>query len=310
MKRSIIFDCDPGQDDAVALLFAMAATQFDILGITVVAGNVPLNLTTMNALKICELAKQPNIPVYAGCPRPILKPLVTATSVHGKTGMDGADIPDPVKRLEQDHAVEFILQTLKESPKNEITLFVTGPMTNIAMAMTMAPEVMARAKEIVFMGGAINGGNITPAAEFNFYVDPHAAKIVLDSGIKLTMLGLDVTHQAMAIPDRIERIKKLGTPVGDNVASILSHFSRFDKKRFDMEGGPIHDACVVGYALAPHLFEGKSCHVDVEVTNPLTEGQSIVDWWGVKKLEPNVFVINKMNVDVFFDVLIEHLGKI
>ena len=230
--RPVIIDCDPGQDDAVALLLALASPDdLDVLGITCVAGNVPLELTQRNARTIVALAGRPDVPVHAGCPRPILRPLVTAERVHGKTGLDGYDWDEPATPLADGHAVDFIVATCLAAGDRAITLCPLGPMTNIAQAIVQAPAILPKLREIAFMGGAALGpGNVTASAEFNIYTDPHAAQIVLGSGVPLTMFGLDVTHQAITTPARHRAIRAIGSPVSDAVSGMLSFYDRLRQR--------------------------------------------------------------------------------
>ena len=229
-QRQIIIDTDPGQDDAVAMLLALASPEdLEVLGITAVAGNVPLTLTEKNARKMCELAGRTDVPVYAGCSRPMMRPLHTAEYVHGPTGLDGADLPEPTMPLQSAHAVDFLVRTLRDPPEDSITLCTLGPLTNIGMALVMAPEIVPAVHEIVMMGGAFfEGGNTTPAAEFNIWVDPHAAHLVFTGGIPITMMPLDVTHQALTNAARLQALRDLGTPQGDAVAGLLDFYDRYD----------------------------------------------------------------------------------
>ncbi len=257
--RRIIIDTDPGQDDAVAILLALASPEeLDVIAVTAVAGNVPLELTARNALKICELAGRTDVPVYAGCQRPMVRTLFTAEYVHGPTGLDGADLPDPEMALQPDHAVDYLVETLMDSDAGEITLCPLGPLTNIAVALVKEPAIATKVREIVLMGGGFfEGGNVNPAAEFNIFVDPHAAHVVFTSGIPITMMPLDVTHQALTTPLRVEAFKALGTPAGDAVAGMLDFFDRYDMEKYGTEGAPLHDPCVVAYLLEPDLFDRR-----------------------------------------------------
>ncbi len=310
--RSVIIDCDPGQDDAVALLLALASPEaLRVLGITCVAGNVSLDLTQRNARRICELAGRGDVPVFAGCPRPMLRDLVTAEAVHGKTGLDGVDLPDLAMPLERRHAVDFIIETCRGSGDRGVTLCVTGPMTNIAVAMVMAPEIVKGIHEIVFMGGvALGAGNTTPVAEFNAFVDPHALHIVLEAGVPLAMLGLDVTHKAITTPARLAAIRALGPPVGTAVADMLAFYDRHDIDRYGFEGGPLHDPCVIAYLLRPDIFASRDCHVSVEIESGLTMGQTVVDWWRVTGREPNCRVVHDLDADAFYELLMARLARL
>ncbi len=309
--RKIIIDTDPGQDDAVALLMAMASPELDILGVTVVAGNVPLHLTELNALKVCELAGRPDMPVFAGCEAPLSRPLITAEHVHGKTGLDGADLPDPKMRLQDQHAVDYIIETLRDAAASDITLCPLGPLTNIATALTRAPDIADKIAEIVLMGGGyFEQGNITPSAEFNIYVDPEAAKIVFGAGVKLTVMPLDCTHKALTNRARVDAFRALGTPVGDAVAGLTDFFERFDKEKYGSVGAPLHDPCVIAYLLKPELFRGRLINVEIETTSPLTLGSTVADWWRVSGREPNAMFIRDIDDAGFFKLLTERLSRI
>ena len=306
--RKIIIDCDPGQDDAIALLLAFgAADRLDILGITTVAGNVPLALTEKNARKLRELAGREDVPVMAGCERPFLRKLVTAEYIHGETGLDGADLPEPRLPLDPRHGVDFIIETLLKEEPGTVTLCPTGPLTNIAMAFVRAPQIVPRVKEIVLMGGGWAEGNVTPVAEFNIYVDPHAAAVVFDSGIQITMLGLDVTHKALVGEAHLRQWRALGTPVGDAAAGLLDFYSRYDRERYGVPGAPLHDPCVIAYLLAPELFSGRMCNVMIETGSELTMGQTVIDWWRVTDRPANAHVITDIDADGFFALLLSAL---
>ncbi|MEM7544321.1 MAG: nucleoside hydrolase [Pseudomonadota bacterium] len=311
MSRKIIIDTDPGQDDAVAILLALASPELDVLGITCVAGNVPLALTELNARKVCELAGRADIKVFAGCDAPMQRKLVTAEHVHGKTGLDGADLPTPKMPLQDQHAVDFIIESLRAAPPGTITLCPLGPLTNIATALTRAPDIAARVEEIVLMGGGyFEGGNITPAAEFNIYVDPEAAKIVFEAGIALTVMPLDVTHKALTTRPRIDGFRALGTPAGDVVAGLTDFFERYDKEKYGSAGAPLHDPCVIAYLLRPDLFTGRHINVEVEVSSPLTLGATVADWWRVTDRAPNALFIGDLDADGFYGLLTERLARL
>jgi purine nucleosidase len=309
MARKIIIDTDPGQDDAVAILLALASPELDVLGVTAVAGNVPLPLTEANARKICELAGRTDIKVFAGADRPLIRPLVTAEYVHGKTGLDGPDLPEPGMPLQAQHAVDFIIETLMREPSGSVTLCPLGPLTNIAMAMIREPAIIPRIGEIVLMGGGFfEGGNVTPVAEFNIYVDPHAAKIVFNAGVKLTMIPLDCTHQALTSRARVERFRAMGTAVGEAVAALLDFFERFDEQKYGTDGGPLHDPCVIAYLLAPELFTGRQINVEIDTDGELTLGMTIADWWGVTDRPKNCNMLRHIDSEGFFALLTERIG--
>lgn len=310
--RKIIIDTDPGQDDAVAILLALASPEdVTVLGITAVAGNVSLDLTQKNARIICELAQKTDVPVFAGAKRPLERPLVTAEHVHGKTGLDGPQLPDPTMALQDQHAVDFIIQTLRAEPSGTITLCPLGPLTNIAAAFNQAPDIIERVQEVVLMGGAyFEVGNITPTAEFNIYVDPEAAKIVLKSGADITMMPLDVTHKALVTKNRNDRFRALETPVGVAVAEMTDFFERFDREKYGSDGAPLHDPTVIAYLINPKLFTGRYVNVEVETKSELTLGMTVADWWRVSNREPNAMFIGDLDADGFFDLLTERLGRL
>jgi purine nucleosidase len=309
--RKIIIDTDPGQDDAVAILLALASPELDVLGITAVAGNVPLRLTEKNARKICELADEPETKVFAGAIRPLVRSLVTAEYVHGKTGLDGPDLPEPTMRLQDEHAVDFIVETLMKEESGTVTLCPLGPLTNIALAMIREPRIVSRIKEIVLMGGGFfEGGNTTPAAEFNIYVDPHAADVVFGSGAPIVMMPLDVTHKALTTAKRVAAFRGLGTKVGIATAQMLEFFERFDEEKYGTEGGPLHDPCVIAYLLKPALFKGRECNVAIETSSELTMGMTVIDWWGITKRPKNALVMRDIDHEGFFELLAERLGRL
>ncbi|MDZ5449110.1 nucleoside hydrolase [Labrys sp. ZIDIC5] len=311
MSRSIIIDTDPGQDDALALLLALGSPELEVLGITTVAGNVPLALTSRNARVVCELAGRSDITVCAGADRPLLRPLVTAEHVHGKTGLDGADLPEPTMPLSQRHGVDFIVETLMTRPSGTITLCPLGPLTNIALALLREPRIAPRIKEIVLMGGGcFEGGNMTPAAEFNIFVDPHAAKAVFASGVPITMAPLDVTHKALTTRPRVDRIRKIGTRVSDAAVGWLDFFERFDVQKYGSEGGPLHDPCVIAWLLKPDLFTGRSCNVEIETESQLTQGMTVIDWWGVTDRPKNAFVLGGIDAEGYFDLIAQAIARL
>lgn len=310
-KRKIIIDCDPGQDDAVMLLLALACPEeFDILGITTVAGNVPLNLTERNARLMCELAGRSDVPVFAGSDKPMVRELVTAENVHGSTGIDGVDIHEPAIVLQARHAVDFIIESLLAADDNTITLVPTGPLTNIASAIKKQPEILPRIREIVSMGGASReGGNTTPSAEFNIYVDPHAADIVMHCGRPLVIASLDISHQVPVKTDFLDRLRAMNSKVATATLGMLEFFNRHDSKKYGTEGAPLHDPCTIAYLLQPELFRGKRCNVEVEINSPLTVGHTAVDFWGVSGRPANATWLYQVNSDGFFELLLDRLAR-
>ena len=311
-KRKIIIDTDPGQDDAVAILVALGSPdELDVLGITAVAGNVPLELTQKNARIVCELANRPDMLVFAGCDRPLGRQLVTAEHVHGKTGLDGPSLPDPKMPIQDDHAVDFIIKSLREAASNTITLCPLGPLTNIATAFQKAPDIIPRVQEIVLMGGAyFEVGNITPTAEFNIYVDPEAADIVFKSGAPIVVLPLDVTHKALVTNDRNDAFRNLNTSAGRAVADMTDFFERFDKEKYGSAGAPLHDPCVTAYLLRPQLFSGRHINVMIETQSELTRGMTVADWWRVSERPANATFIGDLDADGFFELITERIGRL
>lgn len=310
--RKIIIDTDPGQDDAVAILLALASPEMlEVLAITAVAGNVPLSLTERNARIICELAGKLDVPVHAGCAAPLVQSLVTAEHVHGKTGLDGVVLPDPRMPLASLHGVDAIIHHLRREPPGTVTLCPIGPLTNIATALTRAPDIAERVQEIVLMGGAyFEVGNITPAAEFNIYVDPEAAEIVFRSGIDLTVMPLDVTHKALITKDRLAALAAIGSPVSKAVVGWLDFYERFDLEKYGGLGGPLHDPCVIAWLLQPELFKGKRVNVEIETQSPLTRGMTVADWWDVTERAPNALFVGDVDADGFFALLHDRISRI
>ena len=310
--RKIIIDTDPGQDDAVAILLALASRDaLDVLAITAVAGNVPLELTARNARVVCELAGRPDMAVHSGCDRPLARPLTTAEHVHGKTGLDGADLPAPRMGLAGMHAVEAIIHHVRREPKGTVTLCPLGPLTNIATALRQAPDIAGRIGEIVLMGGAyFEVGNTTPAAEFNIHVDPEAAETVFRSGVEITVLPLDVTHKALITEDRLNAIAAIDTPVARAVAGWLDFYERFDLEKYGGAGGPLHDPCVIARLLEPELFAGRRVNVEIETRSELTRGMTVADWWRVTDRAPNALFLGDVDADGFFRLLTDRLARL
>lgn len=307
----IIIDTDPGQDDAVAILTALGSPlELEVLGITAVAGNVPLELTTKNALRLVELSGRLEVPVYAGASGPMRGDLVTAEQVHGPTGLDGADLPEPRLTVQSESAVDFLVRTLTEAVESPVTLCTLGPLTNVGMALTAQPAIVGGVAEIVMMGGGcFEGGNVTPAAEFNIYVDPHAAEVVFSSGIPITMMPLDVTHKALVTPQRMDAFRALNSGPGDAVAGMLSFSERYDLEKYGDAGAPLHDPTVIAYLLDPGLFSGRSCHVEIVTEGPAL-GMTMIDWWRVTDGVPNAMVMNDIDSGGFFALLAERIGNL
>lgn len=309
--KKIIIDTDPGQDDAVAILLALASPELEVLGITAVAGNVPLALTEKNARKICELAGRPDVKVFAGAVRPMVRDLVTAEEVHGKTGLDGPELPEPSMPLQDRHAVDFIVETLMREESGTVTLCALGPLTNLGLALVREPRIAARIKQIVLMGGGLfEGGNVTPAAEFNIFVDPHAADLVLRSGVPVVVVPLDCTHKALTTARRVAAFRDLGTRPGVAVAEMLEFFERFDESKYGTDGGPLHDPCVIAYLLKPEFFASRHINVSVETTSELTMGMTVADWWGVSKRPRNATYVRDVDHEGLFRLLTERIGRL
>ena len=293
------------------LLLAMACPEeLDILGITTVAGNVPLNLTERNARLMCELAGRSDVPVFAGSSKPIMRELVTAENIHGSTGIDGVDVHEPAMALQAQHAVDFIIESLLAADDKSITLVPTGPLTNIAGAIKKQPDILSRIREIVLMGGASReGGNSTPSAEFNIHVDPHAADIVMHCERPLIIASLDVSHQVVVKQGFLDRLRIMNSRVATATLGMLEFFNRHDSKKYGTEGAPLHDPCTIAYLLQPELFRGKRCNVEVETGSPLTIGHTAVDFWGVSGRPANATWLYQVNSDDFFDLLLDRLAR-
>ncbi|MDB5555519.1 MAG: nucleoside hydrolase [Rhizobium sp.] len=310
--RKIIIDTDPGQDDAAAIMLALGSPEeIDVLGITTVAGNVPLALTTRNARIVCDFSNRTDMKVFAGCDRPMKRPLVTAEHVHGATGLDGPELFDPATPLQARNGVDFIIETLRNEPSGTVTLCPLGALTNIATAFLKAPDIVGRVQEIVLMGGAyFEVGNITPAAEFNIYVDPEAAAIVFKSGIRIVMIPLDLTHKVLTLKRRVDKIRNIGSRAAVALADMLAFFERFDIVKYGSDGGPLHDPNVIAYLIRPELYEGRECNVEIELNSELTLGMTVVDWWQVTKRKHNALVLKDVDDEGFFELLTERVARL
>ena len=306
MPRKIILDCDPGHDDAIAMMLALASPELKTLGVTVVYGNVGLERTTQNALTVREITGS-DVPIYAGADRPLVRDRISAESVHGKSGLEGPDLPAPTGRLEQEHAVQFIIEQVLKYP-GEVTLVPTGALTNIALALRMEPKIIPQIRQIVLMGGSADTGNTTPSAEFNILCDPHAARVVFEAGVPLVMMGLNLTHQTPAIPSRVARFWALGTRVGEFTAQLLEFFRQHHKECYGWDGAPIHDACAVAFLLRPELFKTGTYSVEVEANEGLAYGRTVCDLWHVTGKPPNCEVGLEIDAEGFYDLLVERIG--
>jgi inosine-uridine nucleoside N-ribohydrolase len=307
--QPLVIDCDPGIDDAIALLLAIASPELDILGITTVAGNVPVAVTQGNARRICELAQRPDLKVYAGCARPLLQPPFFANEVHGSNGLGGVELPEPKMPLQAQHGVDGLIEIFSRAAE-PIVLATLGPLTNVAVAMVKAPEICQQIREIVIMGGARGLGNVTPSAEFNFFVDPHAAQIVFSSGLPITVIGLDVTHQALATPPRLNRIRALGNRVSEVILQMLPEYGVVERDYLQIGGPPLHDPCVIAYLLQPDLFEVKPGLVTIETASSLSLGRSVIDLQNRSQQPTNAQVAIGINADGFYQRLTGALGRL
>jgi purine nucleosidase len=311
-RRPIVIDTDPGLDDAVAILLALAAPdKLQVLGIVAVAGNLPLANTERNARRVCELAGRVDIPIYAGCARPLLCKLQTADRAHAETERDRLLLPEPTLPLRAQHGVDFLIETLRVADSGTIALCALGPLTNLAMALAKAPDIAGKIRELVIMGGAcFELGNVTPAAEFNMHVDPHAATIVIDSGVPITMIPLDVSHRLVTTEARLAALRALPNRCGAAVAALLAAFERNRRAKFGSRARALHDPAVIGYLLRPDLYGGREVNVAVETQSPLTIGMTVVDWWGVTGRKPNVRFMNTVDADGFYELLTERLARL
>ncbi|WP_132304021.1 nucleoside hydrolase [Komagataeibacter saccharivorans] len=310
-RRRIIIDTDPGQDDAIAIMLALASPELDVLGLVSVAGNVPVRQTAANACKILELAGRRDIPVHAGCARPVRRDPVTAEHVHGQTGMDGPALPEPTLRPAAQHGVDFLIDTIRAHPDHTVTVVTLGPMTNLAMAVIKAPDIATRVERVVSMGGAYaECGNITPSAEFNMFADPDAADIVLRSRMPLTLVPLDVTHRFLVTAPRLDQLRALRGRCAGAAAEMLGFSGRFDLAKYGWDGAPLHDPCTIGWLLAPDLFTGREVNVAVEVASPLMQGATAVDWWHVTDRPRNALFLRDVDSDGLWSLLMDRLSRL
>jgi inosine-uridine nucleoside N-ribohydrolase len=304
MATKILLDCDPGHDDAIALLLALASPELELLGVTTVAGNQTLEKTTANAIRLLEFVARTDVPVAAGAERPLVREQYVASYVHGETGLDGPDLP-PANRAPLDrHAVDFLADQIREHG-GEVTLVPTGPLTNVALLLALHPD--ARPERIVLMGGAIAEGNVTPAAEFNIWADPEAAARVFDSGLDVTMVGLDVTHKALFTPAHVGR---LAGRVGRMVAELLEFYGHFHKEVYNFDGSPIHDAVAVAHVIRDDIVKTEHLNTEIDVESELCRGRTVVDVWRRSGREPNSHVGVDIDADGFLDLLVERLNSL
>ncbi|MCF5767246.1 pyrimidine-specific ribonucleoside hydrolase RihA [Aeromonas veronii] len=307
MALPVILDCDPGHDDAIALILALASPELKVLAVTTSAGNQTPDKTLNNALRILTLLGRDDIPVAAGAPKPLARELIIADNVHGESGLDGPKLPDPAFTPQAMTGLELMAKCLRESPQ-PVTLVPTGPLTNIALLLAAHPELKGKIARIVLMGGAAGAGNWTPAAEFNIYVDPEAADMVFKSGIPITMCGLDVTHEAQVMDEDIERVRAITNPVAQCVAGLLDFFMIYHRDpKWGFAGAPLHDPCTIAWLLAPELFHGVECRVDIETRGEHTVGMTVVDRYGLTGKPANALVLLGLDRPGFIDLLVTRL---
>jgi inosine-uridine nucleoside N-ribohydrolase len=302
----ILFDCDPGHDDAIALLLALASPELDVLGVTTVAGNQTLDKTTANAIRVLEFIGRSDVPVAAGADRPLVREQHAAAHVHGETGLDGPDLPPPRGAPVEAHAVDFLAERLAASERR-VTLVPVGPLTNVALLLARYREASDRIERIVLMGGSIAEGNVTPAAEFNIWADPEAAARVFASGIDVTMIGLDVTHKALLTEADAERLRALGK-AGRMVAELFDFFHRYHVSQYGFEGSPIHDAVAVAHVFVPDLVETRERHVAIDCASELCRGRTVVDLWKRTENVPNAHVGVAVDGRRFIELLLERIA--
>jgi len=313
MARKIIIDTDPGKDDAIAILLALAApAELEVLSLVAVAGNVPLARTAGNARRLLTLAGRADIPVYPGCARPLVRSVVTAEHVHGETGLGGLVLPEPRVPARTTHGVDHLIETLRAAAPGEVTLCLLGPATNLAMALVKAPEIARGIAEVVWMAGARSeGGNVTPASEYNVHADPEAAAVLLESGLKLTLLPLDLTHQLRMTGARLARLRQIDTAAARAVATLFSGPDGSPAFEREEEGAPLHDPCVIALLLRPGLFAGRFINVAVETASPLTAGMTVADWFGATGRPANATWLNTVtDREGFFELLFERLARL
>jgi pyrimidine-specific ribonucleoside hydrolase len=301
---SFILDCDPGHDDAIALLLALGSPELDLLGVTTVSGNQTLEKTTANAIRVLDHLGRTDVPVAAGAPRPLVRERYVAAYVHGETGLDGPDLPPPARKPEPMHAIEFIAAHAQERP---LTLVPTGPLTNIALFLARYPELQDRIERVVLMGGAIAEGNVTPAAEFNIWADPEAAERVFQSGLDVTMVGLDVTHKALFTQEHADRLAAAGT-AGKLVSDLYGFYVQFHRSQYGWDGTPVHDAVAVAHVIDPAILETKDRGVIVDTGPELSRGRTYVDLWGRAGWEANCHVATDIDSAKFLDLLVDRIA--
>jgi pyrimidine-specific ribonucleoside hydrolase len=306
MPTPVIIDCDPGHDDAMALLLALASPEVEVAAVTTVAGNQTLDKVTANAIRVLDVAQRPDIPVAAGADRALLHPVRTASDVHGETGLDGPDLPPPSRAPDVRHAVEVMAQLLEQRPH---TLVPVGPLTNVALLLATHPGLAHRIERVVLMGGAIGLGNVTPSAEFNLWADPEAAQRVFSAGLDITMVGLDVTHQAMLSAERADALRGTGR-AGEVVADLHGFYRRFHERLYGHSDTPVHDALAVAAVIRPDLLKTRHLHVEIDATHGPCRGRTVVDQLGRLEREPTAHVAFGVDAPGFIDLLTTRISAL
>ncbi|MTC22480.1 MULTISPECIES: uridine-preferring nucleoside hydrolase UriH [unclassified Providencia] len=310
MTKKIILDCDPGHDDAIAMLLAYGNPDIDLLAVTTVAGNQTLEKVTRNARAIAEMANIRGIPFAAGSARPLVREVEVAPDIHGDSGLDGPELPTPTLALDERHGVNLIIDTIMSHPPKTITLVPTGALTNIALAARLEPRIVERVKEVVLMGGGYHVGNWSPVAEFNIKIDPEAAHIVFNEKWPLTMVGLDLTHQALATPEVVAKIAEIDTKCSQFVVELLDFFGKMYKQVQGFDAPPVHDPCAVAYVIDPSVMTTQKVPVDIELTGTLTLGMTVADFRHPAPADCHTQVAVKLDRDKFWQMVIDALKNI
>lgn len=310
MSRKIILDCDPGHDDAVAIILAGGDPNIDLLGITTIGGNQTLPKVTHNALSVIRVARLTDVPVYAGCSRPLVREVEVAEGIHGDSGLDGVDLPEPITEVGAQHAVDYIIDTIMNNEPNTVTLVPTGPLTNIAMAVRKEPRIAERVQEVVLMGGGYHTGNWSAVAEFNIIVDPEAAHIVFNERWPLTMVGLDLTHQALATPAVVERIRAIGSECSEFVLGLFAFFRKAYQEQQGFENPPVHDPCAVAYLIDPTIVSTQKVPLDVELRGALTVGMTVADFRAPAPADCTTQVAVQLDHDGFWDLVVKAIASV
>ncbi|HUH81709.1 MAG TPA: nucleoside hydrolase [Solirubrobacteraceae bacterium] len=306
--NAIIHDCDPGHDDAIALMLALASPEVEVLGVTTVSGNQTLEKTTANAIRVLDHLGCRHIPVAAGSPRPLVRARSVAARVHGETGLDGPALPPPSRTPVEEHAIDWIARMLREHP-GPVTLVPTGPLTNIALLLARYPELEPRIERVVLMGGAIGEGNVTPAAEFNIWADPEAARRVFSSSLQITMVGLDVTHRALITQSHVDRLAATGA-AGRLAADLFAFYGQHHRRHYGWDGAPVHDAVAVAHVIDANILETRRCGVRIDTGPELSRGRTYVDLWGSAGWEPDCEVAVDIDAERFLKLLVERVGRL